>query len=83
VIRIDLPVPRHFNQQLLHNGARANVLGFRRISHLWARGVPGATYCRDIAEIYDALLHLGAEGRSPRHDLNRSSIRAPAGHRRL
>jgi hypothetical protein len=49
--------------QLLHHGALVYVLDFKRISHLWARGVPGATYCRDIAEIHDALLHLGAEGR--------------------
>lgn len=49
--------------QLLHHGALVYVLDFKRISHLWARGVPGATYCRDIAEIHDALLRLGAEGR--------------------
>ncbi|MEV4506047.1 pRL2-11 [Streptomyces klenkii] len=49
--------------QLVHNGARAFVLDYKRISHPWARGVPGVEYCRDIAEIHDALINLGVEGR--------------------
>ncbi|MEU8550957.1 DUF87 domain-containing protein [Streptomyces roseoverticillatus] len=49
--------------QLIHNGARAFVLDYKRISHPWARGVPGVEYCRDIAEIHDALIELGVEGR--------------------
>ncbi|WP_069772168.1 helicase HerA domain-containing protein [Streptomyces sp. LUP30] len=49
--------------QFVHNGALAFVLDFKRISHTWARGVPGLTYCRDIAEIHDALIHLAQEGR--------------------
>ncbi|WP_236246972.1 helicase HerA domain-containing protein [Streptomyces sp. CC210A] len=49
--------------QFIHNGAHAFVLDFKRISHTWARGVPGVTYCRDIAEIHDALLWLAQEGR--------------------
>ncbi|MEV4927082.1 hypothetical protein [Streptomyces roseoverticillatus] len=49
--------------QLIRNGARAFVLDYKRISHPWARGVPGVTYCRDIAEIHDALIELGMEGR--------------------
>ncbi|MEV6332859.1 DUF87 domain-containing protein [Streptomyces sp. NPDC051909] len=48
--------------QFLHNGAEAYILDFKRISHGWARSVPGVTYCRDIADIHDALLHLGHEG---------------------
>ncbi|MFG2197176.1 hypothetical protein [Streptomyces sp. NPDC048639] len=48
--------------QLLHNGAHAFVLDYKRISHQWARGVPGVTYCRDIADIHQALIRLGAEG---------------------
>ncbi|MGW1794259.1 hypothetical protein ACWCO0_25855 [Streptomyces tubercidicus] len=47
------------------------VLDFKRISHTWARGVPGVTYCRDIAEIHDALIHLAQEGR--RRTASRSS----------
>ncbi|MFB6945619.1 hypothetical protein ACFWGL_40110 [Streptomyces sp. NPDC060286] len=47
--------------QFIHNGAY--VLDFKRMSHTWARGVPGVTYCRDIAEIHDALVHLAQEGR--------------------
>ncbi|MFG2394978.1 helicase HerA domain-containing protein [Streptomyces lavendulae] len=49
--------------QFIHNGAHAFVLDFKRISHTWARGVPGVTYCRDIAEIHDALIGLAQEGR--------------------
>ncbi|MGW6744815.1 pRL2-11 [Streptomyces sp. NPDC055025] len=49
--------------QFVHNGALAYVLDFKRISHTWARGVPGITYCRDIADIHDALVHLAREGR--------------------
>ncbi|MGW7410017.1 pRL2-11 [Streptomyces sp. NPDC054833] len=49
--------------QFIHNGALAYVLDFKRISHTWARGVPGVTYCRDIAEIHDALVYLAQEGR--------------------
>ncbi|MBC9729305.1 helicase HerA domain-containing protein [Streptomyces sp. TRM68367] len=49
--------------QFIRNGAHAFVLDFKRISHVWARGVPGMTYCRDIADIHDALLALGQEGR--------------------
>ncbi|MEW1724732.1 DUF87 domain-containing protein [Streptomyces sp. NPDC093109] len=49
--------------QFIHNGAHAFVLDFKRISHTWARGVPGVTYCRDIADIHDALIRLAQEGR--------------------
>ncbi|MFC7796204.1 helicase HerA domain-containing protein [Streptomyces cinereoruber] len=49
--------------QFIHNGAHAYVLDFKRISHTWARGVPGVTYCRDIAEIHGALIRLAQEGR--------------------
>ncbi|OKK05329.1 pRL2-11 [Streptomyces sp. CB02488] len=48
--------------QFIHNGALAFVLDFKRISHTWARGVPGVTYCRDIGEIHDALVRLAQEG---------------------
>ncbi|MFH8628010.1 pRL2-11 [Streptomyces vietnamensis] len=48
--------------QFLHNGAQAHILDFKRISHTWARGIPGVNYCRDIADIHDALIQLGAEG---------------------
>ncbi|MFD4371074.1 pRL2-11 [Streptomyces sp. NPDC058486] len=48
--------------QFLHNGAQAHILDFKRISHTWARGIPGVHYSRDIADIHDALVALGAEG---------------------
>ncbi|MFI6530713.1 helicase HerA domain-containing protein [Streptomyces uncialis] len=49
--------------QFIHHGAHAYVLDFKRISHTWARGVPGVAYCRDIADIHDALIQLAREGR--------------------
>ncbi|MEU4954686.1 helicase HerA domain-containing protein [Streptomyces lavendulae] len=52
---------RTLTTQLLHHGAHALVLDLKRISHSWARGVPGVTYCRDIAEIHDGLVALRAE----------------------
>jgi hypothetical protein len=49
--------------QMLHHGAQAYVLDYKRISHPWARGIPAVTYCADIADIHDALIELGWEGR--------------------
>ncbi|WP_086796485.1 pRL2-11 [Streptomyces caniscabiei] len=49
--------------QMLHHGAQAYVLDYKRISHLWARGIPAVTYCADLADIHDALIELGMEGR--------------------
>ncbi|MFE3144390.1 hypothetical protein [Streptomyces scopuliridis] len=52
---------RTLTAQLLHHGSHALVLDLKRISHRWASGVPGITYCRDIAGIHDALVGLRAE----------------------
>lgn len=49
--------------QMLHHGAQAYVLDYKRISHPWARGIPAVTYCADIADIHEALIELGWEGR--------------------
>ncbi|WP_204328291.1 pRL2-11 [Streptomyces aureoverticillatus] len=49
--------------QMLHHGSQASVLDYKRISHPWARGLPGVTYCADISDIHDDLIRLGAEGR--------------------
>lgn len=49
--------------QMLHHGAQAYVLDYKRISHPWARGNPAVTYCADIADIHNALIELGWEGR--------------------
>ncbi|MEU7088126.1 hypothetical protein [Streptomyces achromogenes] len=54
-------VLRTLTAQLLHHGAHALVLDLKRISHQWAHGLPGVTYCRDIADIHDALIGLRAE----------------------
>ena len=48
--------------QALNRGAGAIILDYKRHSHRWANGLPGVTYARDIAEIHDALVQLGAEG---------------------
>ncbi|MFE5994578.1 hypothetical protein [Streptomyces sp. NPDC056453] len=39
------------------------VLDTKRISHPWAHGIDGVTYCRDIADIHDQLIELGQIGR--------------------
>lgn len=49
--------------QMLHHGSRVFVRDTKRISHLWARGLPGVTYCADVADIHDQLIALGREGR--------------------
>ncbi len=54
-------VLRTLAAQFLHHGAHAVVLDLKRISHRWAQGLPGVTYCRDIADIHDALVGLHAE----------------------
>ncbi|MFH8873204.1 hypothetical protein [Streptomyces griseus] len=52
---------RTLTAQLLHHGSHALVLDHKRISHRWASGVPGVTYCREISDIHDALTGLRAE----------------------
>lgn len=47
--------------QILANGGVCLVLDVKRLSHAWARGLPNVRYCRDIAEIHEALLWLGTE----------------------
>lgn len=58
---------RTIASQLIHNGAHGYILDFKRVSHNWARGVPNVKYCRDIADIHDALVALGAEGQRRIH----------------
>ncbi|MGA5499016.1 hypothetical protein ACPCSP_32290 [Streptomyces cinereoruber] len=79
--------------QLLHHGAHTYLLDFKRISHPWARTLPAVTYCRDIAEIHDALLEVRAEmgrriGHLHRHschgeDLPCLAVLIEAGHHLL
>ncbi|MFJ8676794.1 pRL2-11 [Streptomyces sp. NPDC093589] len=58
---------RTIASQLIHHGAHGYILDFKRVSHLWARGVKNVEYCRDIADIHDALIRLGAEGQRRIH----------------
>lgn len=55
-------ITRTMVAQMLNRGATATVLDFKRHSHKWCRGLPSVDYCRDIADIHDALVALGAEG---------------------
>jgi len=52
---------RSLTAQFLHQGAHALVLDPKRISHLWARGLPTVTHCGNIAGIHDALIGLADE----------------------
>ncbi|MEU2591298.1 hypothetical protein ABZ649_05435 [Streptomyces albidoflavus] len=54
-------VLRSLTAQFLHQGAHALVLDPRRISHLWARGLPTVTHRGNVAGIHDALVGLGEE----------------------
>jgi hypothetical protein len=47
--------------QLMHRGASAVICDLKRRSHRWAKGLDGVTYCREIAEIHDALIALADE----------------------
>ncbi|GAA0466558.1 pRL2-11 [Streptomyces olivaceiscleroticus] len=52
---------RSLTCQMLHHGSLAFVLDTKRISHAWARGTQGVTYCADITDIHDALVGLADE----------------------
>ena len=54
-------ITRTIAAQVLARGGLVLILDIKRLSHAWARGLPGVRYARDIAEIHDALLWLGAE----------------------
>ncbi|MFB6989692.1 hypothetical protein ACNPQN_42510 [Streptomyces sp. NPDC056297] len=45
---------------MLHHGSRVFVLDTKRISHPWANGIDGVTYCADI---HDQLIAFGMEVR--------------------
>lgn len=54
-------VLRSLTAQFLHQGAHALVLDPKRISHLWAMGLPTVTHRGNVAGIHDALVGLGDE----------------------
>ncbi|MFB8406097.1 hypothetical protein [Streptomyces sp. NPDC055912] len=54
-------VLRSLTAQFLHQGAHALVLDPKRISHLWAKGLPTVTHRGNVAGIHDALVGLGDE----------------------
>jgi hypothetical protein len=47
--------------QHLARGGVALILDVKRLSHAYARGLAAVRYCRDIAEIHDALIWLAGE----------------------
>jgi hypothetical protein len=47
--------------QTLNKGGVALILDIKRLSHSWARNLPNVRYCRDIAEIHDALMWISGE----------------------
>lgn len=48
--------------QMLRHGAQVVICDRKRISHKWAKDLPGVSYHRDIADIHHALIELSAEG---------------------
>ncbi|MFJ2819005.1 hypothetical protein [Streptomyces sp. NPDC087294] len=54
-------VLRSLTAQFLHQGAHALVLDPKRISHLWAKGLPTVTHRGNVAGIHEALVGLGDE----------------------
>lgn len=54
-------VLRSLTAQFLHQGAHALVLDPKRVSHLWAKGLPTVTHRGNVAGIHDALVGLGEE----------------------
>ena len=45
--------------QNLFTGGITIILDIKRTSHLWARGLPGVVYCRNVQEIHNAFIALG------------------------
>lgn len=52
---------RFLAAQMLYKGAIVLVLDIKRISHMWAKGLPNAAYARDDEEIHEALIWLQQE----------------------
>lgn len=51
-------ITRTMVAQVLARGGVALILDIKRLSHAWARGLPNVRYCRDIADIHEALLDM-------------------------
>jgi hypothetical protein len=45
----------------LHHGSAAVVFDYKRSSHKWAEGLPGVVICKNIDDIHDWAVKLGAE----------------------
>jgi len=52
---------RFFGAQLAYKGAIVVVLDVKRISHMWAKGLPNVAYARDDEELHELLLALQRE----------------------
>lgn len=48
--------------QALRHGDRVVICDRKRMSHKWAKDLPGVEYHRDVADIHKALIELSSEG---------------------
>jgi hypothetical protein len=48
--------------QILGNGGFVIFLDKKRVSHMWADGLPNVAYCRELEDIHNALVILAMEG---------------------
>jgi len=48
--------------QILARGGRVIICDIKRVSHRWARSLPGVTYARSPEEIHDAIIMVAEEG---------------------
>lgn len=48
--------------QILARGGRVVICDIKKVSHRWARGLPGVTYARTPEEIHDAIIMVAQEG---------------------
>jgi hypothetical protein len=52
-----------FGAQFAHHGAYLIILDYKWFSHMWADGLPNATYARTPQEIHEVLCWLGHDDR--------------------
>lgn len=46
--------------QVLASGGRVVILDPKRVSHLWARGLPGVAYCASVEDMHKGLIAVGS-----------------------
>nr|WP_015060848.1 ATP-binding protein [Planobispora rosea]ABC59123.1 putative Tra protein [Planobispora rosea] len=48
--------------QILARGGQVVICDFKKVSHRWARGLPGVIYARSMEQIHDAIIMVADEG---------------------